>query len=147
MKEAVVVERGRGETLPVMGAQVSFLCPAAKTARQWSLMEVTLPRDMGPPPHEHPWDEGYYVIEGAARFELGGQRIVARAGDFIYAPGGTVHGFQGDSDQPARVLVMDVPAAAENFFRDAASQVRELPRDLPRVPEIGARHGIRFLSP
>jgi len=146
-RQALVVEQGRGETLAVMGAQVSFLCPAQNTGRQWTLIEVTLPKDMGPPPHEHPWDEGYYIIEGAARFQLGDRQLVARAGDYLYAPAGTVHGFQGDSQTPARVLVVDVPAAAEGFFRDAAAQVREMPGDLQRVPEIGARHGIRFLPP
>jgi quercetin dioxygenase-like cupin family protein len=147
-RQPLVVEHGRGEALAVMGAQVSFLCPAERTGKAWSLMEVTLPKDAGPPPHEHPWDEGYYVVAGAARFVLGTRELMARQGDFLYAPAGTVHGFQGASDdEPARVLVFDAPAAAEAFFRDAAAEVRELPRDLGRVPDIGSRHGIRFVRP
>lgn len=146
-KQALVVESGRAETLDVMGAQVSFICSGSKTASSWSLMEVQLPKDAGPPPHEHPWDEGYYMLEGAARFLIGERQLLARQGDFLYAPGGVVHGFQGASEQPARMLVFDAPAAAEGFFRDAASQVRQLPQDLAKVPAIGARHRIRFLAP
>ena len=146
-KQAMVIERGLGETLDVMGAKVSFLCPAAATGKAWSLMEVTAPKDAGPPPHEHPWDEAYYVVEGALRFRIGDTERVVRQGDFLYAPGGTVHAFQGASEQPARVLIFDAPAAAEGFFRDAAAEVRELPRDLAKVPEIGARHRLQFHVP
>jgi quercetin dioxygenase-like cupin family protein len=146
-KEAVVIESGRAETLQVMGAQVSFLCPGSNTGRQWSLIEVQVPRDAGPPAHEHPWDEGYYVVAGAAHFLIGERELVAHPGDFLYAPAGVVHAFHGASDEPARLLVFDAPAAAEGFFRDAAAEVRELPQDLHKVPEIGARHRLRFAPP
>lgn len=145
-KEAVVVPQGGAETLEVMGARVSFLCPAKATGQGWSLIEVTAPKDSGPPPHEHPWDEAYYVLEGSARFQVGDRRLVVHQGDFLYAPGGTVHAFQGASDTPARLLIFDAPAAAEAFFRDAAAEIRELPRDLQKVPELGARHGVRFVA-
>jgi hypothetical protein len=56
-----------------------------------------------------------------------------------------VHGFSGASDHPARMLILDVPAHPEGFFRDVEREVRDLPRDLPKVPEIGDRHGIHFL--
>jgi hypothetical protein len=72
---------------------------------------------------------------------------VVRAGDFIYAPAGTLHGFQGASSEPARVIIFDAPAHAESFFRDLEREVKELPRDLAKVPAIGARHQIRFRSP
>jgi quercetin dioxygenase-like cupin family protein len=146
-KEPVVVEQGRAETLDVMGAQVSFLCPAQATGRAWSLIEVTAPKDAGPPPHEHPWDEAYYVLAGSARFQVGDRHLVVHQGDFLYAPGGTVHAFQGASEEPARLLIFDAPAAAEAFFRDAAAEIQEMPRDLQKVPGIGARHRIRFLPP
>ena len=145
-KEAVVVPRGGAESLDVMGAKVSYLCPAQATGKAWSLIEVTVPKDSGPPPHEHPWDEAYYVLEGSARFQVGDRHLVVHQGDFLYAPGGTVHAFQGTSEQPARLLIFDAPAAAEAFFRDAAAEIRELPRDLPKVAEIGARHQLRFVA-
>lgn len=146
-KQAMVIERGLGETLDVMGARVSFLCPAQATDQEWSLMEVTAPKHAGPPPHEHPWDEAYYVIEGSLRFRIGDTERLVHQGDFLYAPGGTVHAFQGASEQAARVLIFDAPAAAEAFFRDAAAEVRDMPRDLAKVPEIGARHRLQFHLP
>jgi quercetin dioxygenase-like cupin family protein len=144
-KQSVVMRQGEGEALSVMGAAVRFLFPADKTGMSWSMMEVTLPKHAGPPSHDHPWDEAYYVIEGEVRFGMDGREVLAKAGDFLYAPGGTLHSFQGASDRPARVLIFDAPAHAESFFRDVDREVKEMPRDLAKVPEIGQRHQIRFV--
>jgi quercetin dioxygenase-like cupin family protein len=144
-KQLVVVKQGEGEKLEAMGAQVKFLCPADKTDYAWSLMEVTLPKRSGPPPHHHSWDEAYYVLEGEVRFFIGDSERLVKAGDFLYAPGGMLHGFQSESESPARMLIFDAPAHAESFFRDLDREVRELPRDLAKVPEIGERHQIHFV--
>jgi quercetin dioxygenase-like cupin family protein len=146
-KQAVVVKSGEGESLPVLGTQVRFLCEAAHTARRFSVMEVTLPRDMGPPPHDHDWDEAYYVLEGEVRFQLGEDVRVYSQGDFIYAPGGVLHAFKGASQTPARVLVLDAPATMEGFFREAAQEIQVFPQDLAKVPALGQRHQIRFRPP
>lgn len=146
-KQACVVKHGQAEELHVMGAAVRFLCGGDKTARAWSLMEVEVPERAGPPPHDHPWDEAYYVVAGEVRFQLDGREQIFRAGDFIYAPGGTLHGFQGASSEPARLLIFDAPAHAESFFRDAEREIREMPRDLAKVPALGQRHQINFRVP
>jgi len=145
-KQAFITNRAQGEALSALGADVTFLCPADRTGKAWSLMEVVLPKHAGPPPHDHPWDEAYYVIEGEVVFSLDGQSKTVRSGDFIYAPGGTLHGFQGSSDQPARMLIFDAPAHAESFFRDVDQAVKS-PADFHKVPEIGLKHQIRFIPP
>jgi uncharacterized cupin superfamily protein len=88
----------------------------------------------------HPWDEACHVMEGEARFFLGGKEQLVKAGDFVLAPGGAVHGFHGDSKTPARVLIFDAPAHSEAFFRDLDREGREMPRDIEKVPQIGNRH-------
>jgi quercetin dioxygenase-like cupin family protein len=110
-------------------------------------MEVAAPRDAGPPPHSHSWDEGFYVLDGELRVSLYGREQILSAGDFLYIPGGTLHGFAGASDVATRVLIFAAPPHADDFFRDAHREVRELPRDLEKVPEIGERHGIHFARP
>jgi len=146
-KEAVILKNGEGESMSVLGAGVRFLLPAEKTDRNFSLMEVELPKDQGPPPHDHPWDEAYYVLDGDVWFLVDDIEQVFSAGDFIYAPGGTVHSFRGAGDRPARVLVMDAPATAEGFFREANREVVNIPEDLAKVPTIGLKHGMHFLPP
>jgi len=142
-RQLVHMKQGEGETLNVLGAQVRFLCTGDQTDHAWSMMEVVLPRHAGPPPHDHAWDEAYYVTRGQVRFLLEGQEKVLRAGEFLYAPGGTLHGFQGDSDDPARMLIMDAPAHAEAFFRDVDREVKS-PDDRARIPDIGRRNQIFF---
>ena len=146
-KEAVILKNGEGESMSVLGAGVRFLLPAEKTDRNFSLMEVELPKDQGPPPHDHPWDEAYYVLDGDVWFLVDDIEQVFSTGDFIYAPGGTVHSFRGAGDRPARVLVMDAPATAEGFFREANREVINIPEDLAKVPTIGLKHGMHFLPP
>jgi quercetin dioxygenase-like cupin family protein len=146
MKQPLVVPHDPSAALRVLGADVRFLCEAEHTATAFSLMEVLLPLGAGPPPHHHDWDEAYYVADGRVRFLLGDTVHEIGAGDFIYAPGGTVHGFSGLSDPPARVLILDAPAHAAGFFREAHQAVRQ-PEDGPLVPKIGLRHGIHFLPP
>jgi quercetin dioxygenase-like cupin family protein len=135
------------QPLLVLGTQVRFLCEAKETNGAWSLMDVTLPRDAGPPLHTHSWDEGYFVTEGEVQFTVADRTFAARAGDFVYTPGGVLHGFRGASETPARVLIFDSPAHAGAFFRRVDREVGELPRDLPKVFEIGISTGITFQAP
>jgi len=133
--------------LNVLGTQVRFLCEGSRTGSAWSLMEVTLPQGSGPPPHHHGWDEAYFVTAGEVRFSVGAESFSASAGDFVYTPGGVVHGFSGASAQPARVLIFDAPAHAGTFFKRVDREVQELPRDIDRVLAIGAETGIHFMAP
>jgi quercetin dioxygenase-like cupin family protein len=142
-----VVSASDVQPLHVLGTQVRFLCESKETNGAWSLMEVTLPRDAGPPPHTHTWDEAYFVTEGEVEFTVAERSFAARAGDFVYTPGGVLHGFRGASDKPARVLIFDSPAHAGAFFRRVDKEVGELPRDLPKVLEIGISTGINFQVP
>jgi quercetin dioxygenase-like cupin family protein len=146
-KEAMVVRQGQGETLSVTGAQLRFLCNAERTDKAWSLMEVTLPEHSGPPPHHHPWDEAYYVVDGQVRFSINGREELMRAGEFVYAPGGTLHAFQGASSKPARMIIFDAPAHAEAFFKEVDREVKDYPKDMAKMPAIGERHQISFLRP
>ncbi|WP_448208087.1 cupin domain-containing protein [Azospirillum sp. sgz302134] len=146
-KQAVVVKQGEGEALSVLGTQVRFLCEAERTDHSFSIMEVTLPKDQGPPPHDHPWDEAYYILDGQVWFLVGEEAQVYGRGDFLYAPAGVLHAFKGAGDQPARVLVLDAPATAEKFFRDVDREVKVLPDDLAKIPEIGQRNQVYFRPP
>jgi len=147
MGDISIVRRCEGETLDAMGVGVRFMCRGEETRSAWSLMECEIPKGFGPPPHQHPWDEAYFVTSGEVDFLIEGRRERVKAGEFVYAPGGTPHGFQGASEEPARMLIFDAPSHAEGFFKDVEREVNRLPQDLSKVPAIGARHGIRFLPP
>lgn len=142
---AITVRTGERKPLNVLGMPLRFLADARETGGAWSLFEEVVPLGMGPPPHRHDWDEAYYVLEGEVDFEIDGEPVRSAAGDFNYLPRNTVHAFKGASTSPARVLIFAVPAHASDFFEEVSSQVRDLPDDLAKVPEIGRRHGIHFM--
>ena len=133
--------------LQVLGSEVRFLCSDTDTAGRFSMMEVMLPLGAGPPLHHHDWDEAYYIADGEVQFQLGSKTHRVRAGDFVYAPAGALHAFQGVSQTPARVLILDAPAHAAGFFIEVDREVRQMPEDAAKVPAIGLRHGVVFLPP
>jgi len=145
-RQVRVVRRGEAEELKVLGASVRFLCEGEHTSGAFSLMEVSLPRDAGPPPHEHDWDEAYFVTAGEVAFTIGRETTLVRAGDFVYAPANVLHGFKGACDGLARMVIMDAPAHAGAFFKEVDRTVKS-PEQLTLVPQIGAKHGIRFAPP
>jgi mannose-6-phosphate isomerase-like protein (cupin superfamily) len=142
---AVTFKAGEAEVLNVLGMPLWFLCDASDTNGAWSLMEEMIPEGMGPTPHHHDWDEAYYVITGALDFEIDGKPVRIETGGFTYLPRNTVHGFKGASVSPAHVLIFAVPAHSSAFFKDVNEEVRSIPDDLAKVPNIGRRHGIEFL--
>ena len=142
---ATVVRAGERDALNVLGMPLRFLCDARETGGTWSLFEEEVPLGMGPPPHRHDWDEAYYVLDGEVDFTIDGAPARSRPGDFNYFPRNTIHSFKGASSSPAHVLIFAAPAHASEFFEEVSTEVRNLPDDLRKIPEIGLRHGIEFM--
>jgi len=78
----------------------------------------------GPPLHHHPFDEGFYVLEGELTFQLGEELRSATPGDFVFAPADAVHTFANLSDAPARYLVVVTPGGFERYFERRAAKVK-----------------------
>jgi mannose-6-phosphate isomerase-like protein (cupin superfamily) len=144
---ATTVRAGERPAIDVLGMPLTMLCEARETGGAWSLFEEIVPFGMGPPAHRHDWDEAYYVLDGAVEFEIDGERVTNHAGDFSYLPRNTVHGFKGASRSAAHVLIFASPAHGSEFFQELSDSVRNIPEDLAKIPGIGKRHGIEFMSP
>jgi quercetin dioxygenase-like cupin family protein len=142
---ATIVRAGEREPLNVLGMPLRFLCDSRETGERWSLFDEEIPFGMGPPPHRHDWDEAYYVLEGEVAFEIDGQPVVIRTGDFARLPANTIHGFKGASPSSARVLIFAQPGHSSEFFEQLNAEVRSLPDDLEKLPQIASRHGIEMM--
>src|SRR5688572_9510460 len=100
----ISAKANEADLLSVMGNKLRFICRGEVTGGAWSLMETSLTKGSGAPPHYHDWDEAYYVLEGAVEFDVDEELLRAEVGDFAYIPAETVHSFRGASDAPARML-------------------------------------------
>jgi quercetin dioxygenase-like cupin family protein len=72
-------------------------------------------------PHDHPFEETYFFLEGEIEAELDGEVHTVRAGDVVFAGVGSVHG----------------------FFNTGAGRVRWIETQAPQPP---ARHSYRWVD-
>jgi Cupin domain len=93
--------------------------------------------------------------------DLGGEVVVAEAGDLVFKPRGEWHTFWNAGDEPARILEIISPAGFERYFEElidlpggptpetvapiAARYGLEV--DPASIPGLCERHGLRFPSP
>jgi mannose-6-phosphate isomerase-like protein (cupin superfamily) len=89
---------------------------AKETNGQYSLIEQWMPEGGGPPPHVHPVDEMFFVIEGEMTVKVGEgdneKILVISAGGAGNVPRNTVHSFK-TTKGPCRVLNFYTPAGLE----------------------------------
>jgi quercetin dioxygenase-like cupin family protein len=140
-----------GDTLDVLGDEVTLLAAGPQTGGTMTAMEVLAHPDSGPPPHTHVYAELFYVLEGEIEVVLDGERRVVRAGEVAGVPGGVVHTYRNASTDPARFLAVLHPAGHERFLAEIGVPVDapapEGPPDVERVMRIAHRHGIEFVVP
>ena len=103
-----------------------------------SVFETTI--EAGPPLHVHDHeDECFYVLDGQLSVRCGGDAFDAAAGSFVFLPRGRPHRFQA-AGQPARLLLVVVPAGIEDYFR----QINNATTD-EEFHQIGERYDIRVV--
>ena len=73
----------------------TMLATGDQTGGDYTFIEELCPKDSGPPPHVHEWqDEAIYVVEGEVTFRAGDQIVKGQAGSFVSIPRGTIHNFR-----------------------------------------------------
>jgi quercetin dioxygenase-like cupin family protein len=138
-KRAFVVKPEEHKPLRIVGENVAVLADAEKTGGVEIFLQFG-PEGAGPPPHTHPWDESYYVLEGQVDVLMGDRQITLSAGEFVHLPAGTVHNFRMRSKEAKFLSVTSRPGASR-FFADADREVGGA-LDIPRMMAVCARHEV-----
>jgi quercetin dioxygenase-like cupin family protein len=73
------------------------------------------PEGAGPPPHSHPWDEAFYVMQGTVDFNCDGVESTVTVGGFVHVPAGIVHSFRYASST-AQILGVTSGKGASAMF-------------------------------
>jgi quercetin dioxygenase-like cupin family protein len=108
------------------------------TQAAFELFEVRAVADAGPPPHAHPWDEGYLVLDGELAVERAEECVVLGRGQAIHVAANTLHAYRVVSPT-IRFLTITAPAGAGAFFADMDAHIT-LPPDLPSLAAVAGRH-------
>ena len=145
-----------GRTVAVVGDICRFLATGEDTNGLYAMCEAIVSPGGGPPPHIHSREEeGFYVMEGEITFQIGDDRIVAKAGTFANMPIGTPHSFKNESNTTAKMLITIAPAGLEQMFFEVSSPLPQgsiiAPQppkaDIEKLLEIAPKYGIEIRLP
>jgi quercetin dioxygenase-like cupin family protein len=107
------------------------------------IFDTSGPADAGPPPHFHPWEEVYVVLDGELEVRVDGESYVLKPGGVAHIPAGTTHGYRNVTD--VHFLTIVTRGNAAKFFAEVSSEVEMNPPDIPGVVRVAADHGIEFV--
>jgi quercetin dioxygenase-like cupin family protein len=100
------------------GVFLNWLIDSKFGASHHRLAFIEYQPGVGIGPHDHTFEESYFVLSGEIEGVLDGQPYLAKAGDFLWTGVGCVHSFQNKSATPVRWLETFSPQPpAENAFR------------------------------
>ena len=136
----VVEPKNYPHPLNVVGEQVTVLA-AGDATKGYEIFLQEGPQGSGPPPHSHPWDESFYVIQGTIEFGVGKESQVAAAGTLVHLPAGTTHWFRFGKDG-GQMVSMTARLGASRMFADIAREISAGSPDLEKLVGIGARHAV-----
>lgn len=135
------------------GDRYDLLATGEETNNAFFQFEATVPTGGGPPPHVHSReDESFYVVSGDLEILIGDSTHRAKAGDFIFVPRGTVHGFKNLGHATAVQLVTFVPAGMDGYFREVFTPMTD-PKAAPppitdelirKMHEAAPKYGVEF---
>jgi quercetin dioxygenase-like cupin family protein len=146
MPAPFVVKSGEAPSpLNVVGEQITVLASGAQTGSYEIFLQVG-PENSGPPPHNHPWDESFYVIKGEIAFGYDTQETIAGPGTLVHLPAGSTHWFRFGKGG-GEMISMTSREAASRMFTDMDREIAPDNPDLGKLLEIGKRHGLVVSAP
>jgi len=153
-QDPLAVHAGEGQALWWFGSLAVIKATAADTGGRMTIIEITEPPGAESPLHvHHNEDEGFWILEGDATFEVGDTTIQAHAGDYAYGPRDVPHRYMV-GETGCRMLFILTPGGFEGLVREmsepAASRTIPPPSDeqpdMDQVAAIAARYGCELLD-
>jgi len=145
--KAIIRMPGEGKKVHLGGQPMAFLVTGDST-RHTSMFEWTIPAGFSTGLHVHRvQEETFYVLEGECDWQVGGERVRATPGTYLFLPPGVPHNIANASDKPARMLLTISPPGHEHFFEELEKLVtRDGPPDANAIAELMRRYDTEQLS-
>jgi quercetin dioxygenase-like cupin family protein len=146
---------GEGHAIWYRGTLMVVKAASEQTGGTLTLIEHAFPPGFATPLHLHHRDvEPWYVLEGTVTFACGALTYEAAPGAFIYLPRDVPHGFRVADAQPAKMLLLSVPAGLEGMFQELGEPATAPilppppgPADLDRMRSVASKYGVEILGP
>ena len=148
------VPPGEGKSVWIGDRELVTLKERGKdTGGRFALVEVVGLPGSGPPPHiHHSVDEVYWLLEGELEVLDGERTFTAKAGSVFHIPKGTLHAWRNATTEPARTLLLILPAGFEGFFEEAGVPGTDLSsppppptsNELQKMVEIGRKYDTEY---
>lgn len=151
-----------GKQLVVFGHLFNLLMTGEETGGRYFIYEDLVPPGGGPPPHTHPDEELFYIIEGEFQFILDDMDKPFRVfpGQLVKIPPMALHTFRNVGGKMGRTLTMLLPGDLEKYFRAVGTLVEsqaDIP-DLSKAPDfqnmdlakafrLAPEHNVEFVFP
>lgn len=145
--KAVVRMPGEGKELRLAGEPLRFLIGGGNT-KHTSMFDWTLPSGFSTGLHVHRvQEETFFVLEGECEWHIGGRKITAPAGTYVFIPPGVPHNIANASDKTARMIMTVSPPGHEHYFEELAKLVAQsnLP-DAEAIAELRERYDTTQIS-
>ena len=127
---------------PLPGEQTAMRIESHQTNGAFSLTEVMVAPNAGPPLHiHHDADEVLYVLEGTVDFVCNGRRFRTGPSGIAAIPRGSAHAFRNFENEPARMLVLLTPGGFEQFMPAMRG------RPISDMPKIGFGFALQIVGP
>lgn len=139
----ILAPQDRPRSFAIVGEQITVLASGQQTGN-YEIFLQTGPEGSGPPPHQHPWNEAFFVSDGEVEFGVGEAMTVAVAGTLVHIPAGTTHWFRFRGHNSRMISLTSRPGAAR-MFQDIDEALAGGPPDLQRLVEVGAPHGLKVM--
>lgn len=108
------------------------------------VFDTTGPSGVGPPPHRHPWEEIYVVMDGELEVVVDGETHEVAAGGLAHIPPDTEHAYRALSDVHFLTIVSSGNAA--RFFAQLAAEVEMSPPDIPGIVRVASIHDVTITA-
>jgi quercetin dioxygenase-like cupin family protein len=146
---------GEARAVSAVGMIYTFTIMGDETAGAYSITEITVSPEIGPPMHRHPGLEAFYVLDGTFHFQVGEQSITGTTGTFVSIPPMIFHVWKNVGSTLGKVLCLMNPAGMEKMFLEAGHPVTDkaappvppTPADIQREIALAAKYGIEVQLP
>jgi len=135
----IVAPDQRPAPLSIAGFAITVLAADSQTAG-YEIFHQIGPAGTGPGPHQHPWDESFYVLNGTVVCGVGDEETVALPGTLVHIPANLSHWYKF-GDDGGEFISMTSAGNASKMYTDFDRESSWENPDRSVFVELAARHG------